>query len=93
MATAIITAATPTSECIAATSSGICVIWTRLAMTMPTTPPAAIIVSGMSIRRLTARVVATAMAMPMMPNTLPRRAVRGCDRSLSARMNSTLASR
>ena len=93
MATAIITAARPTSECIAATSSGICVIWTRLAMMMPMMPPAAIMPSGMSIRRVMTSVVATAIAIPTMPNRLPRLAVRGCDRSLRARMKSTLATR
>ncbi len=40
-ATAISTAAMPTSEWNAATSSGICVIATRLAITAPTAPPTA----------------------------------------------------
>ena len=40
-AIAISTAARPTSECIAATSSGICVIWTRRATSHPTRPPTA----------------------------------------------------
>ena len=40
-AIAISTAARPTSECIAATSSGICVICTRLATTAPMVPPTA----------------------------------------------------
>ena len=40
-ATAISTAARPTSECMAATSSGICVICTRRATTPPITPPTA----------------------------------------------------
>jgi len=40
-ATAISTAAMPTSECIAATSSGICVICTRRATNAPTMPPIA----------------------------------------------------
>ncbi len=38
-ATAMKTAARPTSECIAATSSGICVICTRRATIAPMTPP------------------------------------------------------
>ena len=41
-AIAISTAAMPTSECIAATSSGICVICTRRATTAPIAPPTAI---------------------------------------------------
>ena len=40
-AAAISTAARPTSECIAATSSGICVISTRLATNQPMRPPTA----------------------------------------------------
>jgi hypothetical protein len=38
-AKAMSTAARPTSECIAATNSGICVISTRLATYQPMTPP------------------------------------------------------
>ena len=40
-ATAMNTAARPTSECIAATSSGICVICTRRATIAPIVPPTA----------------------------------------------------
>ena len=43
--------------------------------------------------RVSASVVSTAMSMPTMPNRLPRRAVSGCDRPFSARMNSTEATR
>ena len=38
-AMAMNTAARPTSECIAAISCGICVIWTRRATTAPIAPP------------------------------------------------------
>ena len=62
-------------------------------MMMPTTPPAASIASGISIRRVIASVVTTAIAIPTMPNRLPRRAVRGCDRPLSERIKRTLAAR
>ena len=77
MAAAIITAASPTSECIAATNSGIRVICTRLATTTPIAPPTAIMPSATSIRRVTANVVAMATAIPAMPKTLPRRAASG----------------
>ena len=38
-------------------------------------------------------VVSTAIAMPIMPNRLPRRLVSGCDSPRSARMNRTPAIR
>jgi hypothetical protein len=92
-ATAISTAARPTSECMAATSSGICVISTRLATTHPTTPPTTSAAMAMSTRPLIHSVVTTAIDMPVMPNRLPRRAVSGCERPFRARMKKTLAAR
>ena len=88
----------PTSEWKAATSSGIDVIGTRRAMTAPMPPP-------MAMPRITstqatpsaggwlASVVATAIAMPIMPNKLPWRDVAGLDSPRSDRMNSTPATR
>ncbi len=87
------TAARPTSECIAATSSGICVISTRLATYQPTTPPTVRARSAHWTWPVIASVVTTAIAMPAMPNRLPRRAPSGCERPLSARMKRTLATR
>ena len=46
-----------------------------------------------SMRCVIASVTSTAIAMPAMPNRLPRRAVSGCERPLRARMKSTLATR
>ena len=92
-AQAMSTAAIPTSECMAATSSGIWVICTRLATMRPMAPPSAIMPRAMSMRRVMVNVVPTAIAMPMMPKRLPRRAEPGCDSPLSARMKSTLAIR
>ena len=92
-AMAMSTAARPTSECMAATSSGICVISTRLATSQPTMPPTASAASVRSTRRVMSSVVATAMVMPAMPKRLPRRAESGLDRPLRARMKSTLAAR
>src|SRR6185437_6056684 len=88
----------PTREWKAATSSGIEVIGTRRAMTAPMLPP-------MAMPRITstqarpsaggwlARVVATAIAMPIMPNRLPWRDEAGLDNPRSDRMNSTPATR
>ena len=42
---------------------------------------------------MSAAVVKAAMAMPVMPKTLPRMEVVGCDRPLSAWMKQTLAIR
>jgi|GEM_PF-3685079 len=42
---------------------------------------------------MSAAVVSTAIAMPAMPNRLPRIDVVGCDRPLSAWMKQTLATR
>jgi hypothetical protein len=92
-AQAMSTAAIPTSECMAATSSGICVIWTRRATSVPRMPPTAMAPSVRSTRRVMARVTTMAIAMPAMPKRLPRRADSGCDSPLSARMKQTLATR
>jgi hypothetical protein len=92
-AIAISTAAIPTSECIAATSSGICVISTRLATVAPMMPPMAIPATISHQLWVSVSVVATAIAMPTMPNRLPRREDSGEDKPFSARMNSTEAIR
>ena len=94
-AIAISTAAMPTMECIAATSSGICVICTRRATIAPMVPPTSIAIRIRSMRpcATSAMVVTTAMVMPTMPNRLPRRAVVGDDSPLSARMKQTEATR
>ena len=93
IATAIRTAARPTSECIAATSSGICVISTRRATSAPIDPPIRIASRIRSIRLVIASVVPTAMSIPTMPNQFPRRADSGFDSPFSARMKRTLATR
>src|SRR5580692_8713249 len=92
------TAAMPTSEWKAATSSGIDVIGTRRAITAPMPPPIATarIMSSQAVPSAggwAASVVATAIAMPIMPNRLPWREVAGLDSPRSARMNSTPATR
>jgi hypothetical protein len=89
--------------CMKATSSGIFVISTFLAMMVPTLPPMSRpsktqprpMPAVPSVARLTmsAAVVNTAMAMPTMPKALPRRDVVGCDRPLSAWMKQTDATR
>src|SRR3569623_842858 len=88
----------PTSEWKAATSSGIAVMGTRRAITAPAPPP-------MPRPRITstqekklaggcsASVVATAIAMPIMPNRLPCRLVAGLERPRSERMKRTPATR
>ena len=94
-------AASPTREWKAATSCGIAVISTRRAITAPTVPPTAtppaissrVIPSRAPVRNSTTRVVATAIAMPIMPIWLPRRLVTGLDSPRSARMKSTPQSR
>src|SRR6476659_9127571 len=88
----------PTSEWKAATSSGIEVIGTLRAITAPIPPPMAMprITSTQAMPSAggwTASVVATAIAMPIMPNRLPWRDVAGLDRPRSDRMNSTPATR
>ena len=88
----------PTSEWKAATSSGIEVIGTRRAITAPMPPPMAM--PRMTSTQATpsaggwlASVVATAIAMPIMPNRLPWRDDAGLDSPRSDRMNSTPATR
>src|SRR5262245_17393506 len=71
------TAAMPTSEWNAATSSGIAVIGTRRAITDPMPPPQAMPSTTNTqdpnpAGGWEARVVSTAMTMPAMPNILPR---------------------
>src|SRR4029077_11412923 len=92
------TAAMPTSEWKAATSSGIEVIGTRRAITAPIAAPMAMPTITSSQARPSAggwlaSVVATAIAMPIMPNRLPWREVAGLDRPRSDRMNNTPATR
>src|SRR3984893_522391 len=92
------TAAMPTSEWNAATSSGIDVIGTRRAITAPLLPPIATprITSTQarpSAGGCEASVVATAMPMPIMPKKLPWRDDAGLDRPRSDKMNSTPATR
>ena len=88
----------PTSEWKAATSSGIEVIGTRRAMTAPIEPPMAMPSTTSSQAMPSAggwlaSVVATAIAMPIMPNKLPWREEAGLDSPRSDRMNSTPATR
>src|SRR3984957_4407245 len=88
----------PTSEWKAATSSGIEVIGTRRATTPPMPPPIATprITSNQAMPSAggwAASVVATAIAMPIMPKKLPWRELAGLDSPRSDRMNSTPATR
>ena len=88
----------PTSEWNAATSSGIEVIGTRRAITAPMPPPIATprITSTQAMPSAggcDASVVATAIAMPIMPKKLPWRLEAGLDSPRSDRMNSTPATR
>ena len=86
--------------CMKATSSGIFVISTRLAMMAPMEPPTSR-PSSTQVKpmgepaslTISAAVVSTAMVMPTMPNILPRMEVVGCDRPLSAWMKQMLATR
>ncbi len=92
------TAAMPTSEWKAATNSGIEVIGTRCAITAPMPPPSAMPSTTRpqavaSAGGCAASVVAIAIAMPIMPNRLPRRDVSGLDSPRNARMNSAPATR
>src|SRR5665213_4037493 len=88
----------PTSEWNAATSSGIDVIDTRRAITAPIEPPMAT-PSTTSAQPMPsaggceASVVATAIAMPIMPKKLPWRLDAGLDSPRSDRMNRTPATR
>src|ERR1700739_1598798 len=88
----------PTSEWKAATSSGMEVIGTRRALTPPIRAPRAMPTTTRSHATPSAggwlaSVVATAIAMPIMPSRLPRRDVAGLDSPRSDRMNSAPATR
>src|ERR1700730_11848691 len=92
------TAAMPTSEWNAATSSGIDVIGTRRAITAPIEPPMATprITSTQAMPSAggcAANVGPPAIAMPIMPKKLPRRDDAGLDSPRSDRMNRTPATR
>src|SRR3954471_6591199 len=92
------TAAMPTSEWNAATSSGIDVIGTRRAITAPMLPPMAMPRTNSSqpipsAGGCAASVVATAIPMPIMPKKLPWRDEAGLDSPRSDRMNNTPATR
>ena len=92
-AAATSTAARPTRLWKAATSWGIAVIGMRRAMTTPAPPPIsappAIRPMIMGLKLSSVSVTPMAMAMPIMPYWLPRRAVSGFDRPRRARMNRT----
>ena len=92
-AIAINTAAKPTSECINATSSGIAVICTRRATTAPMVPPRAMQPTINAQFLVTVSVVRTAIAIPTIPNKLPRRAVSGELSPFKARIKKTDAIR
>ncbi len=87
----------PTRLWKAATSCGIEVMATLRAITAPTVPPTATpprispMVTGSSAPcfQSVARVVSTAMPMPIMPLRLPAWLVTGLDSPRSARMKST----
>src|ERR1700675_4951419 len=88
----------PTSEWNAATSSGIEVIGTPRAINARIEPPMATprttsTQAMPSAGGWAASVVATAIAMPIMPKKLPRRDVAGLDSPRSDRMNRTPATR
>src|SRR3954469_8606078 len=88
----------PTSEWKAATSSGIEVIGTRRAITAPMPPPSTRpeitrIHEPMPCGGWPASVVAMAIAMPMMPNRVPRAVGFGFESPRSAMMNRTPAAR
>src|ERR1700682_4850366 len=92
------TAAMPTSEWNAATSSGIEVIGTRRAMMAPMLPPMAMpsttsTQAPPSAGGWPASVVAIAIPMPIMPKKLPWRDEAGLDSPRSDRMNRTPATR
>ena len=74
------------------------VIGTRRAITAPVLPPIAIPTTTsaqapMSAGGCDASVVTMAIAIPIMPNRLPRRLVSGLDSPRSARMKRTPAAR
>src|SRR5210317_47094 len=87
------TAAMPTRLCRMATSSGICVIWTRRAAMMPTVPPirSATIRYSMFCVTSPSSVATSAIAIPVMPYQLPRLAVSWLDNPPRARMNRMVA--
>ena len=99
------TAARPIMLCMKATSSGIFVISTRLAITEPavpptsrptstqTKPPAPLWPASVASLKISAAVVTTAIAMPVMPKTLPRIDVVGWLKPFKAWMKQTLATR
>ena len=84
-ATAMNTADIPIIECMNATSSGILVISTRLAINAPSPPPTTIPPKTLTKPdsdptdnfTISATVVTTAIAMPIIPNELPIRDVFG----------------
>ena len=105
-AMAMNTAARPIIECMKATSSGILVISTRRAMTVPAEPPTSRpkmtsampepldwVPAAPCSFRISATVVTMAISMPTMPKTLPRREVVGCDSPFRAWMKHTEATR
>ena len=104
-ATAMNTAARPIMLWKKATSSGILVISTRLAMMAPMPPPTTSPATTQSMPwarvcpispeslTMSAAVVSTAISMPIMPKRLPRIEVVGCDSPFSAWMKQTLATR
>ena len=103
--TAMKTAARPIMLCMNATSSGILVISTRCAITAPSEPPASrpsktqdrppipLCPACSASLKISAAVVSTAIAIPAMPNRLPRIEVVGWLRPFRAWMKNTLATR
>ena len=90
------TAARPTSECMAATSCGISVIWTRLAATAPSTPPRATRITESTVKNVPEAlcpisVATTAKAMPAMPYQTARLALSWPESPPSERMKRTAA--
>src|SRR5260221_2765354 len=88
----------PTSEWKAATNPGIDVTGTRRAITAPMPPPrtrpaTTRIHEPMPCGGWPASVVTMAIAMPMMPNMLPRRLDSGFESPRSAMMNRTPATK
>ena len=89
------TAARPTKLCRIATSCGIEVISTRLATMAPITPPtpSASQSAGWAARPGVSAVTSSAIAIPVMPIVLPRRAVVCRDRPARLPMNRSPATR
>ena len=91
LASAMATADRPTKECIKATVSGICVMATVRAFQVPTTAPSTIAPTintntGLGAKK---KVVIMAIAIPIIPNRLPRMAVFGLDKPRKVKINST----